>query len=153
MTAAEFRLIVTGSPEYDDATSLRATLDLEFEAHPAYVTLVVVHDDDKANGASMIAGEWARELASQGLPVYEETHSSTEEMMAAGAHKGLAALRVGVQSKEARKCTAWMIMYGIPCQLLIQGEAKGLPKDLIGPSRDAGTFRENLGRRGHGRPL
>lgn len=151
MTGAEFWLLVSGSPEYDDRMSLRAALDKEFSILPSDVTLTVVRAGAEDNGASRIAGEWAREMAADGLPVREET--ATEKLAPAELDGGLLALRVGTQSKEAKKIAPWMIRYGIAFRLLVQGDARGLPKDVMGPSRNAGTFGMSRGRRGQGRPF
>lgn len=75
---AEFRLIVTGSREYDDPLSLRAALNQIFDSLRADVVLVVVcggeDDPDYSTKADQIAQEWALEMESRGLPVRLESH-------------------------------------------------------------------------------
>lgn len=126
---AEFRLVVTGSLEYDDRMSLRAALNGIFDALRADVTLVVVVAEGLA-GASQIAAEWGLELQGQGLPARAETHPAAE-LTQHGADRGLVALRVGTESREARLCTQQMIRGKVPMELIIQGHGIGLPEDLI----------------------
>lgn len=127
--AAEFRLVVTGSLEYDDRLSLRATLNRIFDALRADVMLVVAVGEGFA-GASHIAAEWGLELQGQGLPARAEERPAAE-LVAAGADRGLVALRVDTKSTEARACVRQMIAAKVPMELIIQGKGLGLPEDLI----------------------
>ena len=75
----EYRLIVTGSREYDDRMALRAALDKILDSLRADVTLVVVHGGEEIPEQSFaipdrIAGEWAVEAQADGLPVRQEAH-------------------------------------------------------------------------------
>jgi YspA, cpYpsA-related SLOG family len=76
--AREYRLIVTGSREYDDRLTLRATLNKILDSLQPDATLVVVHGGDEnpdySTSADKIAGEWALEAGEQGLPVRQEAH-------------------------------------------------------------------------------
>lgn len=54
-----------------------------------------------------------------------------EEMCAAGAAGGLIALKVGTRSTGTRDCLRRMIRHGIPFKMIIEGNAAGLPEDLI----------------------
>lgn len=126
---AEFRLIVTGSLEYDDRLSLRATLNRIFDALRADVVLVVVVAEG-LGGASHLAAEWALELQGQGLPARAEERPASE-LIAAGADRGLVALQVDTKSTEARACVREMITARVPMELVIQGRGLGLPEDLI----------------------
>ena len=125
---AEFRLIVTGSLEYDDRMSLRATLNRIFDSLRADIVLVVVVED--LPGASRVAAEWGLELQGQGLPARAEERPAAE-LVAAGADRGLVALRVDTKSTEARACVRQMIAGKVPMELIIQGKGLGLPEDLI----------------------
>ena len=127
---AEFRLVVTGSLEYDDQMSLRATLNGMFDALRADVMLVVVVAEGLA-GASHIAATWGLELQGQGLPVRAEERPAAE-LVPSGADRGLVALRVGTASTEARACVRQMIQARVPMELVIQGKGVGLPEDLLG---------------------
>lgn len=162
-----FRLVVTGSREYDDEMSLRASLDKVFDSIPVDVTLVVVsggeRDPELSTGPARIAGKWAAEMEAQGLPVRSEVHQAgwenaclsicvpghrytwrgvslcpsageyrNEEMCAAGMNRGLAALRVGTKSTDARDCISRMARHGFIPEILVQGVAEGLPGDLTG---------------------
>lgn len=126
---AEFRLVVTGSPEYDDRMSLRATLNGVFDALRADVMLVVVVAEGLA-GASRIAAEWGLELQGQGLPARAEERPAAE-LIAAGADRGLVALRVGTESAEAKACVRQMIEAKVPMELIPQGHGIGLPGDRL----------------------
>lgn len=126
---AEFRLIVTGSLEYDDRMSLRATLNGIFDALRADITLVVVIAEGLA-GASHIAAEWGLELQGQGLPARAEERPAAE-LITAGADRGLVALRVDTASTEARACVRQMITAKVPMELVIQGHGIGLPGDQL----------------------
>lgn len=126
---AEFRLIVTGSLEYDDRMSLRATLNGIFDALRADITLVVVVAEGLA-GASHLAAEWGLELQGQGLPARAEERPAAE-LIAAGADRGLVALRVDTASTEAKACVRQMIEAKVPMELIIQGHGIGLPGDQL----------------------
>lgn len=126
---AEFRLVVTGSLEYDDRMSLRATLNGIFDALRADITLVVVVAEGLA-GASHVAAEWGLELQGQGLPARAEERPAAE-LIAAGADRGLVALRVDTASTEAKACVRQMIEAKVPMELIIQGHGIGLPGDQL----------------------
>lgn len=78
-----FRLIVTGSREYDDRLSLRSALNKIFDSLRADVVLVVVcggeENPDYSSGADKIAQEWAIEMEEQGMPVRLESHPADWE--------------------------------------------------------------------------
>lgn len=126
---AEFRLVVTGSLEYDDRMSLRATLNRIFDSLRADVMLVVAVAEGLP-GASRIAAEWGLELQEQGLPARAEERPAAE-LVTAGADRGLVALRIDTASTEARACVRQMIEARVPMELLPQGKGLGLPEDLI----------------------
>ncbi len=162
-----YRLAVTGSREYDDGMSLRAALDQIFDEVPSSDLLVVMcalHDDPVyQHGADVIAAEWAREAAGQGLAVTLEKYPPdwegpcrsqcghgdraswngrsicpwagiySSELMCASAIKVLAALRTGTRSTGARNCLMRAAGRGISIQLVVQGDAAGLPADLLRP--------------------
>lgn len=121
----EFRLVVTGSLEYDDRMSLRATLNRIFDALRADITLVVVVAEGLA-GAGEIAAAWGLELQGQGLPARAEERPAGE-LIASGADRGLVALRIGAKSAEARACIRQMIRAQVPMELVVQGHGIGLP--------------------------
>ena len=125
----EFRLVVTGSLEYDDRMSLRAALNGIFDALRADVVLVVVVAEGLP-GASQLAAEWGLELQGQGLPARAEARPAAE-LIQHGADRGLVALRVGTESREARLCTQQMIHGRVPMELIIQGHGIGLPGDRL----------------------
>ena len=54
-----------------------------------------------------------------------------EEMCAEGADWGLGALKVGTRSTGTRDCLRRMARHGIPFELVIEGNARGLPEDLL----------------------
>lgn len=177
-TTAEYRLLVTGSREYDDRLSLRAAMARVLDSLPDSTTLIVVHGGEEIPEESFaksdrIAGEWALEMKAAGLPVDQEAHPAdwtgpcrpecdhggrkvwrgqsmcpaagpyrNEEMCQAGAHQGLAALRVGTRSTGTRGCMLLMLQYGIQFSIVVQGNARGLPAELI----------QLAGQQGQGRP-
>lgn len=173
---SDYRLLVTGSREYDDRMALRTALDRVLDSLREGVSLVVVCGDEDpayATGAEKIAREWALEVEGDGLAVRLERRPAdwrgacrtdspdggpgcepdhrewwrgrslcpaagryrNEEACQSGVHGGLGALRTGTVSSIARDCLSRMVRHRIAFELLIQGEAKGLPRDLLKPSR------------------
>lgn len=55
----------------------------------------------------------------------------TRAMCERGAELGLVAMRVHTESTTMRECARWLIRNNIPVQLIVQGDAEGLPKGLI----------------------
>jgi hypothetical protein len=55
----------------------------------------------------------------------------TQAMVAYGARRGLVALRVGTKSTGSRLCARLMLAAGIPFEFVVQGNARGLPRDLL----------------------
>lgn len=170
----EFRLIVTGSREFDDRLALRAALAGLLDRMAPDTLLVVVHgghpNPDFSSNADRIAQEWALEMMGDGLPVDQEPHPAdwegpcretcapdhrqtwrgrsvcpaagpyrNREMCEGDARQGLAAVRVGTRSTGTKDCLLWMIRLGIPFELVIQGDARGLPKGLLAMSGQRGA--------------
>lgn len=54
-----------------------------------------------------------------------------EAMVAAGADRGLGALRTGSKSTGSKDCLTRMLRAGIQFEIVIQGSGRGLPEDLI----------------------
>jgi hypothetical protein len=167
---SDYRLIVTGSREYDDHLTLRTTLNRILESMRPGVTLVVVHgghpNPDYSTRADRIAQEWAIERREEGEHVREEPWPAdwegpcretcdhggrqtgrgvsmcpaagpyrNEEMCAAGADAGLGALRVGTKSSGMKDCLGRMMWHGIEFEIIVQGAARGLPRDLLAMGR------------------
>jgi YspA, cpYpsA-related SLOG family len=74
----DYRLIVTGSREYDDHLSLRTALNGVLDSLRPGVTLVIVtggeDNPDYSTNADRIAQEWALEARDEGLHVQLESH-------------------------------------------------------------------------------
>ncbi|MCW2930034.1 MAG: hypothetical protein JWM19_996 [Actinomycetia bacterium] len=175
---SDYRLLVTGSREYDDRMALRTALDRVLDSLREGVTLVVVCGDEDpayATGAERLAGEWALEVEGEGLSVRLERRPAdwegpcrtdspdgapgcepdhrewwrdrslcpaagsyrNEEVCQSGVHGGLAALRTGTKSSIAKDCLRRMARHQIAFELLVQGEAKGLPQDVLGLPRQS----------------
>jgi hypothetical protein len=49
------------------------------------------------------------------------------EMVQAGAHDGISAMKIGAANTGSKDCTVKMMAAGIPAQMLVQGKARGLP--------------------------
>jgi hypothetical protein len=71
-TAATYRVLVTGSRHWRDATVIEDALDDAILSRPASAQMVVVHGDC-ATGADRIADEWARAAATT-CPIRVERH-------------------------------------------------------------------------------
>lgn len=74
-----YRLLVTGSREYDDRLSLRAAMARVLDSLPDNMMLIVVHGGEEIPEESWaksdrITGEWALEMKAAGLPVDQEAH-------------------------------------------------------------------------------
>jgi hypothetical protein len=126
----EYRLLVIASSGFDDAMSLRTSLDKVFDSLASDVELVVVHP------GVAIAGSWAQEAARQGLSVREETFGDDWGALVDGC---LAAIRPGEQTTDAKVLLMRAARQGVPIEIVVQGHGMGLPEDLIG-------------RQGQGRP-
>lgn len=61
-----------------------------------------------------------------------------EEMCEAGADAGLGALKVGTRSTGTKDCLSRMLRHGIPFELVIEGNARGLPQAVIESVRRTG---------------
>ena len=56
------------------------------------------------------------------------------EMIQAGAHGGIAAMKIGAKNTGSKDCTLKMMGASIPLQMLVQGKARGLPEDMLRPT-------------------
>jgi hypothetical protein len=126
----EFHLAVFGSQEYDDSLSLRTALNRVFDSIPTDVVLVVVCCGE--DGATSIAGDWAIRMHQEGMPVLLEARVT----LAGVVDFGLAALRPEGESTKAKGYLTWMFQHGVQFEIVVQGNARGLPEDLISGSTE-----------------
>jgi hypothetical protein len=119
------RILVTGSPWWQDRTTVYAALSATWAAESGprgLLPLTVIHSDTL--GAPMIAGHWSRGMRAAGAPVNEEIHTpdfhrlreSAEvvqnwAMVLAGAHVCLAFI-VG-DCPAAQDCVDKATQHGI----------------------------------------
>jgi hypothetical protein len=73
MSEYEFRVLITGSRDWDDSEPIRTALSNAFRAIPIGSCLKVVHGDCPT-GADAMASEWVKEMQTQCFPVFEEPH-------------------------------------------------------------------------------
>jgi YspA, cpYpsA-related SLOG family len=105
VTADPYRILVTGSPDWDDAQELRFALIRASVPH--LPDIVVVHEASSA-GAAALTAEWAADYG-----VRTET-CQPDEMIAAGAEICLTFIRGA--SLEAARCADAARQAGIPVQ-------------------------------------
>jgi YspA, cpYpsA-related SLOG family len=104
-----FRILVTGSPDWDDAQELRFALIRASVPH--LPDILVIHDTCPA-GAAALTAEWAADYG-----VRTETRRP-DEAIAAGAEICLAFIRVA--SPEDARCADAARQAGIPVQRYIR---------------------------------
>jgi hypothetical protein len=73
MTEYEFRVLITGSRDWDDSEPVRAALNNALSAIPPGSYLMVIHGACPT-GVDTFASEWVKEMQAQCFPVFEDPH-------------------------------------------------------------------------------
>jgi hypothetical protein len=130
------RVLVFGSPGYDDELSLRAALDELFDKAPMNGDLVVLAGREGCEGPEAIARSWAQEMIADKMPVLLEDRPEIPE--ATFAEGCLVAIRTGdpmldpASRRELTELARILMARGLRVRVVVQGHAQGLPEDLAG---------------------
>jgi len=124
------RVVVTGTPGYDDGISLGAALDALFDKAPLNGLMIVVSGHENCAGPEGIAREWAKMMIDDGMPVGLEDWSGDD--LPSRPARGLLAIRPGDEPGRLQEQAMLLGRYGIPLEIITQGRALGLPESMIG---------------------